>query len=83
MLTRIIVGLVIVVIGFSMVWKTLFYLRIFGRIRFAERYLSTEGGSRIFIKLLGTAAIFLGVFIATNLIQGTIVNLIGPLFSSL
>lgn len=79
---RIIIGLLIVVIGFSMVWKTVWYLRTFGRIRWAERYLGLEGGSRLFYKLLGVVIIFLGVFLATNLLGGIILESVGRFFTS-
>ncbi len=83
MIARIIIGLLIMAIGFSMVWKTESYLSTFGRIPFAEEHLGLEGGSRLFYKLLGVFGCFLGMFVAANLLQGMIVSLFGPLFSSL
>lgn len=83
MLVRILVGLAMMFIGFHMVWKTDAWLRLFGRNWWAERHFGVEGGSRLFYKLLGVAVTFLGLFVATNMIQGIIVSIFGPLFSSL
>lgn len=83
MIGRIILGLLIMAVGFHMVWKAEVYLSYFGRIPFAEEHLGLEGGTRLFYKLLGVALCFLGMFVATNLIQGIIIGVFGPLFSSL
>lgn len=82
MFWRIVIGLLIIVVGFFMVWKTEFFLDFIGRIEFADRLFGFEGGSRLFFKLLGVLVCFIGMLIATNLIQGTLVSTIGPLFSS-
>ncbi len=70
------------VIGFHMVWKTDLYLSFFGRIRFAEEHFGTEGGSRLFLKLIGVGACFVGILVATNLIQSTVAEILTPLFRS-
>ncbi|MEK7665452.1 MAG: hypothetical protein AAB337_01060 [Patescibacteria group bacterium] len=83
MVGRIILGLLITAVGFHMVWKTEAYLSFFGRSTFAEQHLGFEGGSRLFYKLIGVALCFLGVFIATNILQGMVISVFGPMFSSL
>jgi len=82
MFWRIVIGLIVIAVGFLMVWKTDVFLDFIGRIEFADRMFGFEGGSRLFFKLIGCLACFIGMLIATNLIQGTIVSTIGPLFSS-
>lgn len=83
MIGRVIAGLIIMAVGFSMVWKAEKYLSAFGRIPFAEEHLGLEGGSRLFYKLLGVALCFIGMFVATNLAQDMVISIFGPLFSSL
>jgi len=41
-----------------LVWKTNSILSFTGQIDFAEKYLGSSGGSRLFIKLVGIVIIF-------------------------
>jgi predicted small integral membrane protein len=52
------IGMLGTVAGFMLVWKTTAVLNFTGSIDFAEKYLGTEGGSRLFIKLVGVLIIF-------------------------
>ncbi len=52
------IGILGAVAGFMLVWKTSAVLSFTGRIDFAEKYLGTEGGSRLFIKIVGVLIIF-------------------------
>ena len=79
---RIIIGLIIVAVGFHLVWKTEFYLDFLGRSEFAEAKIG-PGGTRIFYKLIGCAVCFVGILVMTNVIQGAIIGVFGPLFKSL
>jgi|GEM_PF-933718 len=54
------------ILGVLMVWKTEGFLSFTGRIDFAEKYLGTEGGTRIFLKLLGVVVIIVSWMIAFN-----------------
>jgi hypothetical protein len=65
-----ILGLIIMAIGFVIVFKSEAMLSNFGRIAFFEKYLGTEGGSRLGYKIIGLTAVFFGTLIATNLIGG-------------
>ncbi|MFH1253776.1 MAG: hypothetical protein V1664_05645 [Candidatus Uhrbacteria bacterium] len=65
---RIILGFVIIGVGFHMVWKTVFYQDWTGRIDFAEEKFG-PGGTNTFLKLFGTFICFIGVATATNLIS--------------
>jgi len=60
-------GLLIVGIGFVIVWKANWLMYNFGRIGWAEQHLGTEGGSRLMYKLIGTIIIIGGFLHATNL----------------
>ena len=72
---RIILGLVVIVIGFHMVWKTGFYQDWTGRIDFAEEKFG-GGGTNTFLKLFGVLVCFIGVAIATDLISDILGNLV-------
>ncbi len=65
-----VIGLVILLIGLSMVVKTEWYLSSFGRIGFFEQHLGVEGGSRLGYKLLGLLAIFIGAISMMGMIEG-------------
>jgi hypothetical protein len=69
---KFILGIIIAAIGFLIVWKAEWLLINFGRIGFAERHLGTEGGSRLFYKLIGTLIIIVGLMYATDLTDNTI-----------
>lgn len=80
---RIFLGLVAIVIGFVIVWKTEVFLNFFGRVEWAEKHLGYEGGSRLFYKLIGLLIIIIGVFAATNLLGGIVLTVFKPLFKGL
>lgn len=82
MFWRVVIGLVIIIAGFSMVWKTEFYLDFLGLSEFAETKLG-PGRTRLFYKLIGVLVCFVGVLVATNVIQDTVSGVFGPLFKSL
>jgi len=65
-------GIVAIAIGFLLVWKADWLLKNFGTIPFAEKYLQTEGGSRLFYKLIGILIIIGGMMSATGLLSPTI-----------
>ncbi len=67
-LLRIPLGLVIMVVGFLIVFKTEVIYTWFGDIPFAEEKLGT-GMSRFFYKVIGVLVTFIGIFVATNVIS--------------
>ena len=80
MVTRIIVGIVGIVIGSIMVIKSEWLLSFFGRIDWAEIHLGGEGGTRVFYKLLGLLTILVSLMIMTGMIEGVLLAIFGPLF---
>ncbi|MFZ5364508.1 MAG: hypothetical protein ACOZAG_03435 [Patescibacteria group bacterium] len=80
MVTRIIIGIIGIVIGSIMVIKSEWLLSFFGRINWAEIHLGSEGGTRIFYKLLGILAILISLMIMTGMIEGLLFAIFGPLF---
>lgn len=80
MITRIIVGIIGIVIGSIMVIRSEWLLSFFGRINWAEIHLGSEGGTRIFYKLLGLLTIIVSLMIMTGMIEGLLLAIFGPLF---
>ena len=76
---RIILGLIIFAVGAFMVIRSESMLSAFGSINFFEQHLGTEGGSRLGYKLIGLLAIFIGMLIATNMINGFMEWILSPL----
>jgi hypothetical protein len=62
--------------GYLMVWKSDWLLRNIGSIPSAEKYLHTEGGSRLMYKLIGILLLLLGALHATNLLEDFIRGLV-------
>ncbi|MFZ2804183.1 MAG: hypothetical protein WA001_03095 [Patescibacteria group bacterium] len=75
---RILIGLVLIAIGFVIVWKTRKFIETFGPIDWADRHLG-GGGTSLMYKTIGIIIIFLGFIYATNLwtafLQATLGNL--------
>ncbi|MCC7357752.1 hypothetical protein IT408_04605 [Candidatus Uhrbacteria bacterium] len=66
MITRILIGLLLVIIGFIIVWKTRRFIETFGSIPWADAKLG-GGGTSLMYKFIGIVMIFLGFLWATNL----------------
>lgn len=75
------IGLIGVVVGFMMVWKSEALLDNFGRIDWAEEKLSSYGGTRIFWKLFGLAVIIFSMMHMFGLWQATAMSILRPMFS--
>lgn len=77
----IIFGLIIMAGGVLIVYKADRILYAFGPIAFFDKYLGTEGGSRLGYKLIGVLVIILGMLVFTNMMGDVImwfVNLLTP-----
>lgn len=83
MFGQIFFGLILVAVGYFLTWKANAFLANFGRIAWFEQHLGTEGGSRLFYKLLGIVTIFLGFMYATGMLQVVLSKFFGPLFGAL
>ena len=64
MIGRIIIGLIVIVIGYFMVWRPDWALSIFGDLAIS-RYFS--GGGLTLFKLIGVLLIFIGAIVMANL----------------
>jgi len=74
-MTKYIIGILIVAFGILMVIKTEWFLRFTGKIAWAEDKLGSEGGTRLFYKLLGIIGIIIAILIMTGHIQTWIFEL--------
>lgn len=63
-----------------MVMRSEWFLSFFGRIDWAEIHLGSEGGTRVFYKLLGMVTILVSLMIMTGMIEGLLMAIFGPLF---
>lgn len=82
---RFIWGLLLVALGFFMVWKTTWFMDLFGRIPWAEQHLTTSfgtglGGSWMWYKLLGILVIVAAIMYMTGTLQILVINLLGSFF---
>jgi hypothetical protein len=66
MLTRILIGLALVVVGAAITIKTNQLYEWFGSMDWADHYLG-PGGSRLMYRLLGILMSIIGFMVATNL----------------
>jgi hypothetical protein len=79
---NIIIGLVMAVIGALITIKSEAMMNMFGRVGFFEKYLGTEGGSRLGYKLLGILIFLIGVMLATNVFGDFMLWLLSPLINA-
>ncbi len=68
---RVVLGLLVMGLGFVIVWRTEKFQVWTGYIDWAEQKFGA-GGTRFFLKLIGVGVAFLGIFIATNIISGVL-----------
>jgi len=71
------------IVGVLIVAKTEWMLSNFGRIDWFEQKLGTSGGSRLGYKLVGIAAIFIGLLMATGSIEGFMGWVLSPLIKTM
>lgn len=78
---KIFFGLALMALGIVMVIKSEAIYSFFGPIAFFEKYLGTEGGSRLGWKLIGLLAFFIGMLLFTGLFDGFIYWMLSPLIN--
>ena len=82
-MTHIIIGLLIVAAGAIIVIKAEWFYQTFGTIPSAEKYLGTEGGSRLGYKLIGILGCIIGFMVMTDMLGSLLWSLFGSLFAGL
>lgn len=75
-----VLGILGMVAGFMLVWKSNWLLNNFGRVNFAEKYMGTMGGTRMFYKLLGVLIIFICFIWVSGTLDDILLKTLGPLF---
>ncbi|MDD2807321.1 MAG: hypothetical protein PHW95_02255 [Patescibacteria group bacterium] len=83
MLGKIILGLIVAVAGAIITIKAEWIYQNFGGIPSAEKYLGTEGGSRLAYKLIGVLISIIGFMIVTNLINVVLLAFFNAFFGGL
>lgn len=81
MFSRILIGLILVGIGFVIVWKTRKFIETFGSIPWADAKLG-GGGTSIMYKFIGLFVIFIGFLWAFNLWNAFLDATLGSIFPS-
>ncbi|MFA4819251.1 MAG: hypothetical protein WC621_05425 [Patescibacteria group bacterium] len=82
-MASILIGLIMAIVGFMLIWKTDWFVNNFGRISWSEAHLGSDGGTRLFYKLIGLTVILLGFATITGLFQSLLLTLVSPLFGGL
>ncbi|MDP2736754.1 MAG: hypothetical protein Q8O59_03180 [bacterium] len=77
---RFLLGMIIIAGGFVLVWQANWIVTTFGHVPWAEKYLGSEGGSRLFWKLMGILVIFIAMLYMFGFIEGVIWSVFGSLF---
>lgn len=80
MFTRILVGLLIAVGGFFLVYKSEWMYRQVGGWTWAERHFGSEGGTRLFLKAVGVLCVFIGLLTVVGLHVRFVRWVLSPLF---
>ena len=76
---RILVGLILVAVGFVFVWKTRKFIETFGSIPWADAKLG-GGGTNTMYKFIGIVLIFVGLIYATNMWDAFLNATLGAVF---
>lgn len=84
---RFLIGMLIIAVGFLLVWKTPWFLSVFGRVPWAEEHFTTSfgagfGGSWMWYKLLGLLTIVAAILYMTGTLQALLVSTLGVFFGS-
>lgn len=72
------ISLSTILVGSLLVMKTQWIYDFIGPIEWAEQHLGTEGGTRLFIKLIGVVMIFGVLLAATGLLGSIVRGIFGP-----
>ena len=73
-----VIGIIAIVIGFIIIWKSDWLVNNVGSIAWADEHLGSEGGSNLFYKLIGLIIIF-GTFMV---LTGLLPRMLSGIFNS-
>ena len=72
-----VIGIILISVGFIVVWKSDWIMNNFGRIPWAEAKLGMDGGTRLFWKLIGIIIILGSFLYMTGALGGIIRGIFG------
>jgi uncharacterized membrane protein YkgB len=75
-----ILGLIISTVSFILLIRNEWLINQTGTWDWAERHLGSEGGTRLFLKLISIFGMIIGFLVMTGMYQQFLRWLIGPLF---
>ena len=75
-----IISLLVIALGALITIKSEKIYNALGPVAWAEEHLGTEGGSRLFYKLVGMTLIFLAFFYMSGILQSIGLAIFGRLF---
>jgi hypothetical protein len=78
---RIVIGIILAIIGFLLVWKNEAVVGFTGYNAWAESKMGTMGGTRLLYKLIGILLIFAAMLAITNMHQGFLEGTLGKVFN--
>lgn len=79
---NILLGTLVLAVGALMVIKTEWLLQNFGRVEWFDKYLGSDGGSRLGYKLIGMLIIFGGILTITGNFGTFFAWLMSPLINA-
>ncbi len=77
-MTKALVSLLIIAIGATITVKSEWFYEFFGPVEWAEKYLGTSGGSRLFYKLLGILVVLLTFMSWAGILQNILIWIFAP-----
>ena len=73
-----VVGIILIVIGFIIIWKSDWLMDNIGRIEWAEAHLGSDGGTRLFYKLIGVVIILLSFLLMSGRLGSGLKKVFNP-----
>jgi hypothetical protein len=74
------IGFIVIIIGTLLVLKSEWLINNFGRVEWADQHLGTEGGTRIFYKILGIILIVGSFLVMSGAFNGMLRGMFGGAF---
>jgi len=81
MFVRILIGLIVIVVGFLMVYRPRYFLDFLGNQAWVEKIFSVND-QELAYKIIGLVVIFVGILISTNLIYNLLGWALSPIINA-
>ena len=72
------VGIILIGVGFIIIWKSDWLMENIGRIDWAEQHLGMDGGTRLFYKLIGVAIIIIAFLLMSGSLASGLKKTLAP-----